>query len=174
MWQQSHGRWPFLMRRKVCLTNYPGGQTTCLFWSRIFMSALSLKLFFSRLLSICGEPWHLTPIFAFKLALPITTYWLSAITYCLFSLFFIFFELFQILIMSWTHGQTAVHLDHRSDRRVMHQELFDMKSMICKVDQINHQSAGITDGYSSDQWWGERIKYPRSWVNIKPSHGKNG
>lgn len=48
MWQQSHGRWPSLMRRTVCLTNYPGGQTAC-FSNAIFFRPLShtLGVFFS-------------------------------------------------------------------------------------------------------------------------------
>ena len=85
MWQRSHGRWLFLMRRKVCLTNYPGGQTTCFSNATFFLSSLPLShsgYFFSpRLLSTCAEPWHLTLIFAFELALQITMYWLTAITF---------------------------------------------------------------------------------------------
>lgn len=146
MWQQSHGRWPFLMRRKVCLTNYPGGQTTCLFWSRIFMSALSLKLFFSRLLSICAEPWHLTPIFAFKLALPITTYWLSAITYCLFSLFFHFLWAFSNTdneLDSWANCSSPwpqVRQKSHAPRIVWH-EIYDL------------QSGSNQSSINRDNWW---------------------
>lgn len=84
MWQRSHGRWLFLMRRKVCLTNYPGGQTTCLSNATFLLSSPlspTRVIFPPRLLSTRAEPWHLTLIFAFELALQITTYWLTAITF---------------------------------------------------------------------------------------------
>lgn len=77
MWQQSHGRWPSLMRRTVCLTNYPGGQTAC-FSNAIFFRPLSHThsgFFSPQFLSTRTEPWHVMRIFAFELALLITAYW---------------------------------------------------------------------------------------------------
>ena len=39
-------------------------------------------------------------------------------------------------ILAWT---VSAHCDHGSERLVMDKPLFDMKSMICKVDQITHK-----------------------------------
>lgn len=86
MWQQSHGCWPSLMKREVCLTNYPGGQTTC-FSNATFLCLLSLSgsgYFSPRLLGTRAEPWHVELIFAFELALWINMYWLPAITFLFF------------------------------------------------------------------------------------------
>lgn len=145
MWQQSHGRWPFLMRRKVCLTNYPGGQTTC-FSSATFSCLLSPTqvIFLLWSWSRATEPWHLKLIFAFELALPISMYWLFAACFLLLYFLLAFCQVQNLV-------QTAVHLDHRSERRwVVHKPLFDMKSIICKVDEIIHKcidQRGVIYGY---------------------------
>lgn len=70
MWQRSHGCWPSLMRRKVCLTNYPGGRSTCFFffpaaYFHFFRSPFHTRLLFSffspppQLVSARTELWHL-------------------------------------------------------------------------------------------------------------------
>lgn len=150
MWQQSHGRWPFLMRRKVCLTNYPGGQTTCLS-SATFSCLLSPTqvVFLLWSWSRATEPWHPKLIFAFELALPISMYWLFAACFL-----WLYFLLAFCQVQSLRRAnlvQTAVHLDHRSERRwVMHKPLFDMKSTTCKVDEIIHKyidQRGVVYGY---------------------------
>lgn len=76
MWQQSHGRWPSLMRRKVCLTNYPGGRGT-----RFSRGMFSFSVFFPFALlfppqfeSTRAELRCLRREFAFELALRITKY----------------------------------------------------------------------------------------------------
>lgn len=162
MWQQSHGRWTSLMRRKVCLTNYPGGQTTC-FSNATFLCLLSLTqvIFSPRFLGTRAEPWHLMLIFAFELALWIAMYWLPAITFlCLlverllllfmesfltfpmFPFSFFFLSFIELQILAWTD---FAHCDLGSDRRrVMDKPLFDMKSIICKVDQITHKCINQT------------------------------
>lgn len=159
MWQQSHGCWPSLMRRTLCLTNYPGGQTTC-FSNAIFFCPLSHTLsgyFSPQLLSTRTEPWHAARIFAFELALLITAYWSPfppSFTVCLKAFYFLSLSHFLSVAFptprfSHLDSQTAVYLYHRSPRRgIMHKTLFDMKSIISKVDQRTHKCTtqqGIID-----------------------------
>jgi len=153
------------MRRKVCLTNYPGGLTTCFFFSdATFLRPLGLHSS-----SVPGHRrWAVTSgadicilISASNRSLLIPCYRLFFLFFLVFSFFFrlyfsppfteSFFNLLPLspfaLLGLRSLGRAEVHLCHRW---VIHKAFFDVKSIICKVVQITGKCIHlqrVIDGY---------------------------